>query len=218
MRLGVVGAWLVVAALVTCGDVFAQTEDESSADEQAAIERSEELAAQAEEREREEEEARRRRREPNETKIYRGEDKQVRITWGYWHVDGPDYAQIETLDPGSVVEITISAPAKLWTDVALTFDGGTVEAGNVAENYPGVYSIWLKRTADGWSAVFNNKPDVWGTMYDPSVDVVEAPLTHTVADERVEEFDIEIAGSGDGGTIDFAWGEHRWSLPFTYGG
>jgi len=47
---------------------------------------------------------------------------------------------------------------------------------NVAKGYAGVYGIWLKKTAKGWNFVFNQKPDVWGTMYDPAANVGEVPV------------------------------------------
>lgn len=195
----------------------AQTE-RSERDEEA-IERSEELAKQAEERERAEEEARRRRREPNETAIQVGEDKKIRVNWGYWHVDGPDFSQIDAAKPGDIVEITISAPIKLWIDVPLQIGEATLMPGNVAKDYPGVYSVWLKRTDAGWSAVFNEKPDVWGTMHDPSVDVAEVPLEYAKAEDIVDEFEITLPESdGPSGELLFAWGIHRWSMPFEYGG
>lgn len=214
--------FLLIAALVVPATTATTQEtpaEQASPPDKAALEASAAAAAEGEAIEREEEENNRRRRTPSETKIDLGNEQAIRVTAFEWPVDGPDYPRLAELAPGDVAMITASAPPKLWTHVDLMFGDLAVKAGNVAENYPGVYGLWLRKTDDGWNLIFNNKPDVWGTMYDPKADAGEVPLEYAVADSKIDAFSVELKETGEGaGLLEMAWGEHKWSTPFTYGG
>lgn len=152
----------------------------------------------------------------NETRIRRGEEM-VRLRFARPKAGGRDFEQIATLEPGQVVQFLEFGAIKLTTDFDLEFGDLAVETENVAANYPGVYSLWLKRTEDGWSLAFNHKPDVWGTQYDPSADLGEAPLVLETAAEESERLTAKLEEPAEGeseGTLELVWGPHRWHTSF----
>lgn len=138
-----------------------------------------------------------------------------------------DYARIPTIEPGEILELTLSSPPKLLTDLDLKLGEATVKAHNVHPTYPGVYSLWLKKTEDGWNLVVNEKADVWGTMYDAAADVAETPLSYEqIGDDsqvalaleadskkRPEPMKAAFEDSGDGHVLKFTWGAHQWTVP-----
>ena len=153
-------------------------------------------------------------------------------------VTSPEYAKVETMKPGEVIELTQSPAIKLKNPVDLTFGETVIKKENVAPNYPGVYGLWLKKTEAGWNLVFNEKADVWGTMYDASSDAAAVPVEYTFTEEQaksiatllVEQEQNKEAGdrqtprltvalekTDNGGLLKINWGAHTWSAPFTYG-
>ena len=84
-----------------------------------------------------------------------------------------DYQALESVSVGDIVITTSAAAMKLRSEADLRFGDVTVRTGNVAENFPGTYSVFLKRTGDGWALVFNNEADIWGTQRDPAHDASE---------------------------------------------
>lgn len=156
---------------------------------------------------------RRVRRSLPETTIERGE-KSLKITYSDLPVDGPDYANISKLAAGDVLLFTMSNPPKLRIDEDLKFGDLDIKVGNAAENYPGVYSLWLKRAEDGWQLVFNNFPDVWGTQYNPKNDAGAIPLAYERAAEATEKLAIEMTSEGNDGVVKIAWGDHVWTAKF----
>jgi len=141
-------------------------------------------------------------------------DATVSLNTGKLPVDGPDYAMLADIQPGDIVLPTRSQTLKLKTDVPLTFGDVTLTTENVAENYAGVYGVWIKRTDDGWRFIFNEKPDVWGTMYDPAMDVAEIDVDYATLDQPNKELTFEIAENGDRGHLRILWGVHQWTAPF----
>ncbi|HUP25302.1 MAG TPA: DUF2911 domain-containing protein, partial [Thermoanaerobaculia bacterium] len=110
-----------------------------------------------------------------------------------------------------------AAAIKLSTEHDLAFGETRVPKENVAPGYPGVYSLWLQRTSDGWRLVFNEKADVWGTQHDPAADVASVPLQHTRVDGMTLELAVKLVASAqrDGSwLLAFHWGEHRWDAQF----
>ncbi len=157
----------------------------------------------------------RRRMQTTTTAALKIGDKNISMLAAILKADAPDYALIDKLKEGDVLQITRSQAIKLKTDLPLTFGDVTLKTENVAKGYAGVYSLWIKKTADGWAFVFNQKPDVWGTMYDAAANVGEVKVEHG-APEKTDEglkFAIEQQGT-DGGTIKISWGAHQWSAKF----
>ncbi|MEK7793927.1 MAG: hypothetical protein AAB353_05325 [Candidatus Hydrogenedentota bacterium] len=164
--------------------------------------------------------------------------KALSVTYGNrLFVSTPDYARIATLKDGDVIEFAQSAAPKLKTAWDLKFGDLVIKTDNVAENYPGVYGLWIKKTGDGWRLVFNNKADLWGTMHDPTTDAGEAALEYAALSEPVQtdkialdlikdakekeserdkgRFKIALEENGADITMRITWGAHAWSAKFT---
>lgn len=157
----------------------------------------------------------RRRLQTTTTATLKFGDKNISMLAAVLKADAPDYASIDKLQEGEILELTRSQAIKLKTDLPLAFGDLTLKTENVAKGYAGVYGIWIKKTADGWAWVFNEKPDVWGTMHDPAADAGEIKVEHGTPEKTDEAMKFTIAQEGQGGTITISWGAHQWSAKFT---
>ncbi len=155
----------------------------------------------------------RRRRGPAISKADFG-GKNVQVSIGNVPTDGPDFAELAKISSGSVARYTASSAIKMMTDADLAFGDLAVEKENFAKNYPGVYSLWLKKVDDGWHLVFNEKPDVWGTQHDAGADVGEVSLTHETGAEPTKKLECTISKEGEDGTLRLAWGPNIWTAHF----
>jgi hypothetical protein len=137
-------------------------------------------------------------------------------------IDGADFAALSALEPGGLLALPGAAACKLRTEVSLRFGDVVVPTGNVAADYAGLYSLWLRAPAqagdaEGWALVFNDEADVWGTQRDPARDRVSVPLLHERTSEEAKELAVELRADGDGGgaLLELRWGPHRWWATFT---
>jgi Protein of unknown function (DUF2911) len=130
-----------------------------------------------------------------------------------------DYRALETLEPGTVLELPGAAASKFRTEVGLRFGEATLPTGNVSPGFAGLYSFWLRAPGEGsteWRLVFNDEADVWGTQRDPARDRLDVPLEHEVVADEAKELTVSLAGQGDdGGLLELRWGPHRWRASFT---
>lgn len=154
--------------------------------------------------------------DPTETRINIG-GKRVRIAFADLEMGSADWERFQNVGNDEVFTFTLSRATKLYTDFDLDFDGTIVKKENVAEDYPGVYSLWLKQYRHGWRLVFNEQPDIWGTLYKPEHDAAEVPLTVKVLDEEpVEKFVAELEMTGDNtAKLVMRWGTTEWSTDMT---
>ena len=136
--------------------------------------------------------------------------KQLRISYPDLLADSDDYRAFESLGAGDVAAWNSGRAVKLLTHASLSFDGIVVPYGNASPDYPGVYSLWPKRTADGWSLVFNGEADIWGSQRNAGADAVEVPLEHSSADEPAEKLTIEFLEIEPGTVLRIAWGGHQF--------
>lgn len=141
-------------------------------------------------------------------------DAELRITFHPLKVDSDDHARLEQLKPGDVFEFVGGRATKLFTDVDMHFGQAVVKTENAAPDYPGVYSLWLKKTDDGWDLAFNEECDVWGTMYNPKTTVAEVKLTEGKAENPSQTFKIDLEETGTGGLMKITWGDQQWTAPF----
>jgi hypothetical protein len=139
---------------------------------------------------------------------------QLRISYPDLATDSGDYRAFEVLEPGQVAAWTSARAVKLLTHASLSFGRVVVPYGNASPDYPGVYSLWLKRTAGGWSLVFNGDADIWGSQRKADADVVEVPLEHSTADESTEKLTIEFLEVEPGAVLRIAWGDHQFLAAF----
>ena len=151
--------------------------------------------------------------------------KQLRISYPDLATDSGDYRAFEALEPGQAAAWTSARAVKLLTHASLSFGGVVVPYGNVSPDYPGVYSLWPKRTAGGWSLVFNGDADIWGSQRDAAADAVEVPLEHSTTDEPTEKLTIEFLEVAPGAkalpkeaagktVLRIAWGDHQFLAAF----
>ncbi|MCY3971844.1 MAG: DUF2911 domain-containing protein [Acidobacteria bacterium] len=140
--------------------------------------------------------------------------KQLRISYPDLLTDSDDYRAFESLGTGDVSTWNSGRAVKLLTHASLSFDGIVVPYGNASPDYPGVYSLWPRRTADGWSLVFNGEADIWGSQRDATADAVEVPLEHSTADRPTEKLTIEFLEVEPGAVLRIAWGDHQFLAAF----
>ncbi len=213
--------WTMAAAFALYGSVTdsgAQEQTKPAADapqaaasgEDAPLEASGQDTTEAAERARQ-----RRRVQTTTTALLKFGDKSVSVLAAILKSSGHDYKEIANVKDGEVLALTRSQAIKLKTDLALTFGDLTLKTENVAKGYAGVYSVWLKKSAAGWNFIFNEKPDVWGTMYDPAANVGEIPVEYAKLDTPVEALKFELTQEDQGGVMKISWGEHQWSAQFT---
>jgi hypothetical protein len=85
----------------------------------------------------------------------------------------------------------------------------------MAPDYPGVYSVWMKKVGDGWSLVFNSQPDIWGSRHKAEFDVYEVPLTVSKLDgDPSEKYVVGLEKDGDNALLTLNWGDQQWSANF----
>lgn len=140
--------------------------------------------------------------------------KQLRISYADLLTDSDDYRAFDSLKAGEVAAWNSARAIKLLTHASLSFDGIVVPYGNASPDYPGVYSLWPRRTVDGWSLVFNGDADIWGSQRDPASDAVEVPLEHSRADEPTEKLTVEFLEVAPGAVLRIAWGDHQFLAAF----
>lgn len=144
-------------------------------------------------------------------------DATVRILYAPLELDSADGQSFLLTETGDAFTYPGGRVMKLLTGTDLHFADITIAAHNFSPDYPGAYGVWLKKAEDGWHLVFNRQPDVWGTMYDPDYDVATVPLQVSRLDSPVEELRVELAETGQGGTLRISWGDTLWSARFTTG-
>jgi hypothetical protein len=96
-------------------------------------------------------------------------------------------------------KITVSHP--------LEFDGRVLEAGQ--------YSIFTLPSQTGWTMIFNNEANIWGTEYNPAHDVLRVPMQVEQLKEPVELMTIEVVPTAKGGSINVIWERVKASAHFT---
>ncbi len=131
--------------------------------------------------------------------------------------DGVDFAALESIGDGDLVELTEGAVIRLRSEVPLRFGDTLIPTDNLAPDFPGSYGLWLRASGPGWTLVFNNEPDSWGTQHDPAFDAAEVDIDHTHGgpyEDRPLGVSLVPAG-GDAGRLVIVWGQHVWAADFT---
>jgi hypothetical protein len=141
-------------------------------------------------------------------------DREVKVQYSKTRAAGEDYERLATLADGDIVRFTFDFATKLTTSVPLRFGDTLIPTGNVAPDYPGVYSLWIERYGDNWVLRFNNIPDVWGTQHDAAADGPFVLLNGEPARSHQPRFRIDLEENGDGGRLVLAWGDYLWTADF----
>lgn len=156
---------------------------------------------------------RNRRMSANQARLRFGSES-VQINFHPLALNSDDHKRLQEIKDGEVFEFVGGRATKLLTDVNLKFAETVVEKENAAPDYPGVYSLWLKRSGDGWGLVFNEEADIWGTMYNEEATKAEIALTVGTAAEASDTFKVLLEESANGGVLKLVWGDQEWSAPF----
>ena len=155
--------------------------------------------------------------ERNETALVLPGGERIAVLYGKrLAVDEVDYPNLESTPDGAVVELIRAPVLRLRSDVALRFGRSELPTANLAAGFAGSYGLWLKRVGDGWSFVFNDEPDSWGTQHDPAFDAAEVAAGYSRAAGAFRPLGITLAPAGaDGGRLVVHWGPHEWAADFT---
>ena len=131
--------------------------------------------------------------------------------------DGVDFAALESIGDGDLVELTEGAVIRLRSEVPLRFGDTLIPTDNLAPDFPGSYGLWLRASGPGWTLVFNNEPDSWGTQHDPAFDAAEVDIDHTHGGPYEERpLGVSLVPVGDDeGRLVIVWGQHVWAADFT---
>lgn len=154
--------------------------------------------------------------ERNETALVLPGGERIAVLYGKrLAVDEVDYPNLESTPGGAVVELIRAPVLRLRSDVALRFGRSELPTANLAAGFAGSYGLWLKRAGNGWSFVFNDEPDSWGTQHDPAFDAAEVAVEYSRAAGAFRPLGITLAPAGaDGGRLIVHWGPHEWAADF----
>jgi hypothetical protein len=81
---------------------------------------------------------------------------------------------------------------------------------------PGTYTLWIAHLRTGTVLIVNKQTGQWGTVYDPSQDLVRVPMQLAATPEHVEQLTVTVRSLGaNRGAIEFAWGPSTVTANFT---
>jgi Protein of unknown function (DUF2911) len=108
---------------------------------------------------------------------------------------------------GQVWRTGANAATMFTTSAPLTIGDAMVPAGS--------YTLWTIATPQGAQLIVNRQTGQWGTVYDEKEDLARVPLTiTTTAGAPVERFTFAVSPGTNGGTLAYAWGDRRFTVPF----
>lgn len=120
----------------------------------------------------------------------------VSVEYGRPSLAGRD--MLSRVEDGMVWRLGADQSTTLTTSAALEIGDASLAAGS--------YSLFARKTADGWVLLVNSATGQWGTEHESAKDVAEVPLSVSTG-ESVEQFTISIEEHGGSQMLHFAWGE-----------
>ena len=142
---------------------------------------------------------------------------EIRVRYTALKEDSSALESLSELKSGDVLKYADGRTIKLLSDADLVFGDAILKTENAGPDYPGVYGLWLKKSAEGWTLVANQHADILGTQYDPSADVAEILVQYAVTDEDAGPMTIELVEGERGGVLSIRWREHAWTARFSLG-
>jgi hypothetical protein len=80
----------------------------------------------------------------------------------------------------------------------------------------GSYTLYTLPSAKQWKLMINRQTGQWGTVYDPSLDLVRLPMKKRMLKNQVEKFTILLERSGPrSGLLRMRWERTEVYVPFT---
>lgn len=128
----------------------------------------------------------------------------VSIEYGRPSLNGRD--MLGMAEDGMVWRLGADQSTTLTTSGDLDFGGVAIPAG--------AYSLFARKSGDGWVLLVNSQSGQWGTEHDPSLDIAEIPLMVHGGQMR-EQFTVVLGGGGGDGMVHFEWGETVLMATFT---
>ena len=107
----------------------------------------------------------------------------------------------------SVWRTGANAATQFITDKELQFGSTTVS--------PGTYTLFSIPGKERWLLIINRQHGQWGTVYDPTKDLVRLPLEIKHRDEMIERFTFGITPGPTQSILHFEWEHTEASIPFT---
>jgi hypothetical protein len=131
---------------------------------------------------------------------------------------GPDYGRAIS-DGAPVWRTGANATTRLTTQIGLQIGGATIQ--------PGVYNVLVELKEGAWTLVLSTQPvqeqydpsdmvNLYGSYnYDPSFDLLRAPMTIGTSPVSFEQFTIDFIDVSDtGGRILMVWDTTVATIPF----
>ncbi len=155
--------------------------------------------------------------ERNENAVVLPDGNQISMLyWKSIDVEDEDYGRFADTNDGAVVSLIHAPPLRFRSDVGLRFGSTDIPTGNLAPAFAGSYAIWIRKTSSGWSFVFNNEPDAWGTQYDADFDAAEFDVHYERTTGSFRPLGVSVVPTSENaGRLIVHWGPHEWTAPFT---
>ncbi len=122
--------------------------------------------------------------------------KKVTVDYGRPSLNGRD--MLSQVAPGMVWRLGSEDATTITSEGSLMFGENMVPAG--------AYSLFARKTDDGWDLLVNSETGQSGLAHDPEKDLFAAPLQVESADEVAEMFTISLMADGMNGTMKMQWG------------
>jgi hypothetical protein len=100
------------------------------------------------------------------------------------------------------------AATKISLSDPLYFNGKLLPAGS--------YSIFTIPTPDGWTLIFNQQANIWGTEHNAAYDLLKIPIQTRSLDQPTEMLTFAIVPNGiNGGILSVSWDKLKAMVNFT---
>lgn len=102
-----------------------------------------------------------------------------------------------------------ATPGMVWrlgseNATTITTEGDLMIGSNMAP--AGAYSLFAKKTDDGWNLLVNSETGQSGLAHNPDKDLFSVPLKVETTDDAAEMFTISLMADGMNGSLTMQWG------------
>ncbi len=122
--------------------------------------------------------------------------KAVTVDYGRPSLNGRD--MLSQAMPGMVWRLGSEDATTIKSEGSLVFGDNMVPAGS--------YTLFAKKTEDGWHLLVNRETGQSGLAHNPDADIFATPLRVEQAEDSAELFTISLMAEGMNGTMKMQWG------------
>ena len=122
--------------------------------------------------------------------------KMVTVDYGRPSLKGRD--MLGQAAPGMVWRLGSEGATTIMTEGDLMIGPNMAPAGS--------YSLFARKTAEGWDLLVNSETGQSGLAHDPDKDLFTAPLKVAETDDSAEMFTITLMADGMNGSMKMQWG------------